>query len=161
MPTPSEGRELRILGGYLLFAGILALILTPLYLYAAPFDRPLVVRLGAGVVLGVALIHLTRIVRGWIAAQPASAFERALDRPPVEARLAPQFLKLRDELRFSITSQQYYEGVLEPRLERLLAGRSQSARELPLAEPRKRRWLRRGPSRATLQDLITRIEELP
>ena len=160
MPPP-ERRTLRVLGGYVLFVGLLTLALTPLYFYAEPPERPLVVRLGAGAVLGVILIHLARVARGWIAAQPLSAFERALDRPAVEPRLAPLFVKLRDELRFSTTSEAHFKGVLEPRLQRLLAERSQPTRGLPLAQPRKRRWLRRGPSLATLQDLITRIEELP
>jgi hypothetical protein len=160
MPPSPERRTLRVLGGYVLFVGLLGLALTPLYLYAEPPDRPLVVRLGTGAVLGVALVHLARVVRGWIAAQPPSAFERALGRPPVEPRLAPLFVKLRDELRFSTTSEAYFKDVLEPRLHRLLADRGQPTGGLPMARSRKRRWLRRGPSLATLHDLITRIEEL-
>jgi hypothetical protein len=161
MLTPADRRRLKIFGGYFLFIGLLFLALTPLYLYAGPSERPLVVRLGGGAVLGVALIHLARGVRGRVAEQAVSAFERALHRPPVETRMAPLFVKLRDELRFSVTSRQYFVDVLEPRLRCLAAGRYPRTPGLPPVQPRRRRRLGRGPSLATLDDLITRIEEQP
>jgi hypothetical protein len=159
MPTPPERRRLRILGGYLLFVGILSLAAAPLYYHVEPSTRPLVVRLGAGLILGVALVHLVRIVRGRIAAQPLSAFERALDRPPGEPRFAPLFLKLRDEVRFSAKSQAYFEHVLWPRLLDLVVRRPWLAPATNPARPAGRCWLRRGPSLATLRNLVARIEE--
>ncbi len=156
---PLNRRWLRLLAGYLVFVGCLALVVTPVYLYVEPSHRPEIVRLAAVVVVGIALIHLRGIVRERIDAQPVSAFELALRRAPMEPRLAPLFLKLRDEVRFSTTSQKYFERVLWPRILALLArGPGAQPAVLPVM-PAGRRLLRRGPSLGTLRNLIGRIEE--
>ncbi len=155
-------RWLRLLAGYLVFVGCLALVVTPLYLYVEPSHRPEIVRLAAAAVVGIALIHLPGIVRERIDAQPPSALEAALHRAPLEPRLAPLYMKLRDEVRFSTTSQKYFEHVLWRRILALLArepGGQPPA--VPPVMPAGRRFLRRGPSLGTLRNLIGGIEEGP
>jgi hypothetical protein len=162
MFPPPERRWLRLLAGYLVFVGCLALIVTPLYLYVEFSHRPVVIRLAAAVVVGIALFHLRGIVRERIDAQPASAFELALRRAPMEPRLTPFFFKLWDEVRFSTTSQKYFERVLWPRVLALLArGSGGRPPAVPPVMPAGRRLLRRGPSLGTLRNLIGRIEEGP
>jgi len=160
MPPLIERRWVRGLGGYLFFLILLSVALTPVYLSVESSNRIIVIRLGTTLVLGVALVHLGRVARRRIHAQPPSAFERALDQPPVEFRLAPLFVRLRDEVRFSMASQQYFAGVLWIRLQSLLARRPRQG-EGDLAMPPGRRWLRRGPSLATLRDVVAVIEEEP
>ena len=156
-----EWRWLRLLLGYFLFLGILVLAMTPIYFYADPTHRPTVVRLGGALFLGIVLIHLRRIAREWLDAQPPSAFEAALHRVPPEPRLAPLYVKLRDEVRFSARSQAYFARVLWPRILRLCARRAGQTLAAVPAMPDGRRLLRRGPSLGTLRGLIARIEERP
>jgi hypothetical protein len=156
-----ERRWLRLLVGYLLFLGVLVLATSPVYFYADPSDRPTVVHLGGALFLGVVLIHLRKLVREWLDAQPPSAFEAALRRVPPEPRLAPLYVKLRDEVRFSAKSQAYFEHVLWPRILRLLTLRAGQRVAAVPAMPGGRRLLRWGPCPTTLRDLIAGIEERP
>ncbi len=160
MLPPSDPRWWRLLLGYLLFTGLLALALTPLYFLVEPMHRPLVVRLGAALLTAIALIHLRRIARETLDAQPASAFERALLPPPTEQHIAPLFLKLRDEVRNSTTDQRYFEDILWSRILRILRERREGPSAAP-EMPQGRRLFRRGPSLAALRDLIAQIEERP
>lgn len=159
MVQSPERRWLRLLVGYFLFLGILVLAMTPVYFYADPSHRPMVVRLGGALFLGAVLIHLRKLAREWLDAQPPSAFEAALHRAPPGPRLAPLFGKLQDEIRFSIKSQQYFEHVLWLRILRLLAARTDQRLAAAPVMPGGRRLLRRGPSLTTLRDLIAEIEE--
>jgi len=154
-----ERRWPRILLAYLLFLGILVLAVTPLYFYAEPSHRRMVVSLGSGLFLGVVLIHLRRLVQEQLDAQPFSAFEAALHRAQPEPVLAPLFVKLRDEVRYSVRSQAYFAGVLWPRILRVLALREGRRLAEAPAMPGGRRLLRRGPSLTSLRNLIARIEE--
>jgi hypothetical protein len=154
-----ERRWLRLLAGYFLFLGILVLAMTPVYFYADPSHRPMVVRLGGVLFLGVVLIHLRKLARGWLDAQPPSAFEAALHWAPPEPQLAPLLVKLQDEIQFSIKSQQYFEHILWLRILRLLAARTGQRLAAAPVMPGGRRLLRRGPSLTTLRDLIAEIEE--
>jgi hypothetical protein len=156
-----ERRWLRVFGGYLLFLGLLSVAVTPVYSYVEPSNRPTVVRLGGALFLGVVLIHLRKLVRKWLDGQPPSAFEAALRRVPPEPRLAPLYVKLRDEVRFSAKSQAYFEHVLWPRILRLLTLRAGQRVAAVPAMPGGRRLLRQGPSPTTLQDLIEEFEERP
>lgn len=160
MLLPPEIRWWRLLLGYLLFTGLLALALTPLYFLVEPVHRPGVVRLGAALLAAIALIHLRRIAREAIEAQPASAFERALQPPPTERHIAPLLLKLRDEVRISTTDRRYFEGTLWARILRILRERSGGPSAAP-EMPRGSRYFRRGPSLTALRDLIAQIEERP
>ena len=161
MLPPSEPRWLRLLLGYLLFAGLLALALTPLYFQAEPVHRPLVVRFGAALLAAIALVHLRRFVREAIEAQPASAFERALQPPLAERHTAPLLLKLKDELRYSLTDARYFERNLWPRILRLWGARAGDTPAVVPEMPRGTRFFQRGPSLAALRDLVAQIEERP
>ena len=159
MPPPPERRWPAVLAGYVVLVGLVGLAGTPAYLYVEPAAKAAVVRLLAAVILGVGLIHLLRVVRAWIDEQPPSAFERALARPRAEPHLAPVFVRLRDEIRLSTQSQGYFAHVLWPRINALVVGRFGGPPETGPAKPPGRRLLRRGPSLATLRDLIAEIEE--
>jgi hypothetical protein len=158
MPPPPERRWPGLVAGYVALAGVVALAATPAYYYADPAGRSGVVRLALCVVLGVALLHLRRPVRARLDAQAPSAFERALERPRLRPELAPQFVKLREELQNSTASQAYFRHVLWPRLQGLAARRAGGASPAPDMPPG-RRWLRRGPSLATLRKVIETLEE--
>ena len=158
MPPPPERRWPGIAVGYAALAGLLLLAGTPAYYYAEPPAKPLVVRLAASVLLGIALLHVGGEIRARVRPTAASPFERAIRTARPEPELAPGFLKLRDELAFSRASQGYFVHVLQPRL-RTLAGRAgQPSRDDP-PRPAWRCLLGRGPSLAALRTLITRIEE--
>lgn len=159
MPPPPERRWPGLVAGYVALAGVVALVATPAYYYADPAGRPGVVRLALCVVLGVALLHLRRQVRARLDAQAPSAFERALEPPRLEPHLAPQFVTLRDQLRHSTASQAYFGHVLWPRLRAVAARRAGGASGAVPEMPAGRRWLRRGPSLATLRTLIATLEE--
>lgn len=161
MPPPPERRWPRLVAGYLAFLVAVALAARPLYFSAAPSTRPGVGRLVVAVVVGVVVLHLLRIARAAIDAQPPSAFDAALRPPPIERRRAPLFVVLRDEVQHSVESQGYFEHVLWPRLEALAARRVGGPAEASLPKPAGRRLLRRGPSLAALRALIARIEEHP
>ncbi len=160
MLPPSDPRWWRFFLGYLLFAGLLALALTPLYFLAEPTHRPLVVRLGATLLAVSVLVHLRRFVRAAITSQPASAFDRALRPLPPERHIAPLFLKLRNELRFSRADFGYFQRNLWPRILRLsrrrVGGSLSKAPEMPRGG-----FFRRGPSLAAFRQLISQIEERP
>jgi|SRR5581483_3882733 hypothetical protein len=159
MPPPRERRWPGIVAGYGVLAGLLLLAGTPAYYYADAPTKPLVVRLVVGALLAVALLHVGREVRDRLRPESASPFERARRPRRPGPELAPLFLKLRDQLTFSLASQGYFEHILWPRLLALAARRAGAAApEIP-RRPAWRRFLRRGPSLATLRTLITRIEE--
>ena len=130
MNPPFDPRWSRIFLGYTLFGALLALAMAPLYLVVEPVHRPIVVRLGAVLFVGVALIHLRRIARAAVEAQPLSAFEQALRPPPSEPHFAPLLLKLRDEVRISRTDQRYFEHILWARILRILRERREERRRL-------------------------------
>lgn len=159
MPQAHERRRWQWAAGYLVFLVCVWIALAPVYSYVESPYRAAVVRAGAALVLGVALIQLRGAVKRHNAAQPSSAFDGAVNRGPNEPDLAPIFLKLRNEVRFSTEDQRYFENALWPRVLRLLAGRDQRSRKGAPAMPAGRRWIRRGPSLAALRDLIAQIEE--
>ena len=159
MPRAPERRRWHWVAGYLLFLVCVCIALAPVYVYVESTYRAAVVRAGAALVLGVALIQLRGAVRRHKDGQPPSAFEEALNRGPIAPRTAPIFVKLRDEVWFSTLDQRYFENTLWPRMQRLLASRDRSTRRVGPAKPGGRRWLRRGPSLAALRELVTHIEE--
>jgi hypothetical protein len=159
MPSPRERRWPGITGGYVALAAVLALAGTPAYYYADPPTKPLVVRLAVAVLLGVALLHVGREVQARLRPAAPSPFERARRPRPPEPELAPLFLKLRDELRYSQASQGYFEHILWRRLAALAARRPGAPAPAPPPRPAWRRLLKRGPSLAALRALMARIEE--
>ena len=156
MLPPPERRWPGVVVRYILFVGVLALAGTPLYRYTEPAHRPGLVRLALASVLGVGLVHLIRTAGARLAAQPPSAFEAALVPERVERRLAPPFVTLRDEVRYSVANQGYFEHVLWPRL---LTLRKRASPDRPPDPPGGRRILRRGPSLARLRALIAELED--
>jgi hypothetical protein len=159
MPSPPDRRWPRVCVGYLLFVTLLAVALTPVYFLVEVAHRPTVVRLGGALVVGIAMIHLRRVVRERIEDQPSSEFAQALHQAICVPRYAPLFLKLRDEVRFSGTSQQYFEHVLWARIMALCARQSGRPPVIAPVRPAGRRLFRRGPSLAALRDLIAELEE--
>lgn len=161
MQSPLDRRWSRLFVGYLLFVMLLDVALTPVYFLVESPHRPTVVRLGGALVVGIAVIHLRRIVRERIEDQPPSNFALALHQAITEPHDAPLFLKLRNEVRFSGTSHQYFEHVLWPRILALLARQSGRPPVIAPVIPAGRRLFRRGPSLAALRDLIAELEERP
>jgi len=160
MPPPPEPHWPGIVARYAVLLVLVGLAATPAYFYAEPANKLAVVRLAVAVVVGVALIHLLRVVRATIEAQPASAFEQALVPRSPQPRLAQIFVTLRDEIRFSAASQGYFEHVLWPRIVALVARQPRGVEPSPV-KPAGRPLLGRGPSLETLRALVARLEERP
>jgi hypothetical protein len=132
-------------------AALVLLAAIPAYLTLPPSWRAVAVRLVCAAIVVAAGVRVVRAVRG--ALEEAPPF--ALDAPsPVAApsELDERFLRLRDELIFSIRSRRYFETVLWPRLQRL-AGTD-------LGPPPARRGRRRdGPPGDALGRVLTGIEQ--
>jgi hypothetical protein len=154
---PRERHWARILLGYLVLLALVALAATPLYLGAAAEDRPLVLRLAAAVVGAIALLPLRAMLREELDSASFSEFERALRPESLPATIDPGFLRLREEVKNGMRSRDYFQHILWPRLLTLARHRGVA---LP-AEPPEGRPFRRGPSRRTLGDLLTRLEGRP
>jgi hypothetical protein len=155
MPSRRERRWPSIVAGYVILFVAVAIVTTIMYRFAEALYRPAILRAAAGVVLGVVALHIRTLVRQSLESQPWSIFDAALaaaPRPPVVDRL---FEELQSEVKFSVSSASYFDHVLWRRLHALhqaVAGGE------PLAKPRRRRWLRRGPSLAALADAVATIE---
>jgi len=122
----------------------------PLYFSLSPSWRPLLVRLGCAAVLAVACGRVLRRVGRATAPDGPSPFEAPLPpSPPPE--LDSRFLRLRDEVVFSARSRRYFDAILWPHLCGL------AGTDLP-RPPERKRIRRLGPSLATLEDLVARIE---
>lgn len=134
--------------GFVTVLVVLAAI--PAYLTLAPAWRPLAARVAAAALVGIGCMRLIRSVRGSLEEQTPSA----LDAPAARAaspELDERFLRLRDELRFSTRSRQYFDSILSPQLAQL------AGRDLPEI-PTRRRFRRDGPSVSALAGLITKVE---
>ncbi len=138
MYPPPERRWPGLVAAYLLLIVLLAVPAVPIYYYIEPTYKLLVIRVCAGIVLAFTLHRLVGAVREQLEQQPPSSFDAAA-RPAVGAvYLAPQFEKLRDEVRYSIRSRAYFTHILRLRLlaflERKVRGRF-GIRVADLAEP--------------------------
>lgn len=132
-----------ILGAAVLLATV------PVYVFAEPPWRLLVARLATGLVLGLALLQLRRILAERLAQGGASALDGVHDRPESLPDVPYRLLELTDDVRAALRSRSHFEKVLWPRLMALTPR--------PLARPPSR--LGRGPSLAGLGKVITAIEE--
>ena len=150
MPSLGERSALR-LGVRAFVAVLLLLAAIPAYLTLAPAWRPPAARLACAALLMVVCVRVIRSVRTVLDEHSGSALDARVPRtqPP---ELDERFVRLRDELVFSVRSRRYFEGILWPQLQRL------GAPELPTRSAR-RRLRRDGPSLATLAGLIAGIEE--
>jgi hypothetical protein len=145
---------LGLLAQYLLVVVILGLVTTGIYAAVDADDRPTVLRLGVAAFVAIVLIHIYGHVRQqWDATMP-SAFERAREQAPAEARIASIVLRLKEQVQYGVKSQRYFKETLWPRLVQLSDEHGTRER---LREPAARPWLRRGPSLTAIADLLRRI----
>ncbi len=154
-----RGRALRVLAGYAAFGALVGLGALPLAVGVEPANRPVVIRLAAGLFLAVALAHIRGAARRALDAETPSAFDRALlperrERPAIDRQLR----ELLDDARFGPASQRYWTRLAWPRL-CALADRL-PGRPVLVQPPRSRlrRLLGRGPSLAALRELVARLE---
>lgn len=150
MPARTERFALRLAArGFVAVIVVLAAI--PAYLTLAPSWRPLAARLACATIVVAGCVRVIRSVRRSLEGQAPSA----LDAPAARAHapeLDERFLRLRDELVFSVRSRQYFDGILWPQLCRLGGA--------DLRRPAERRGVRRdGPSLSALEGLIAAIEK--
>jgi hypothetical protein len=118
-----------------------------------PAWRPLVVRLACALAVIVGCMRIVRGARHALADDPVSRLDAPPSAPP-RPSFDERFMRLRDDVRFGLGSQRYFETILWPRL-RALGATTPPA----VAEPRC--WRRRGPSPRALQQVIEEIEGRP
>ena len=127
-------------------------------LVALPADaRPVILRvaLAAGLVILLSTL-IGRLLASFQSDDP-NGFEKALAPPAPPVRLDASLSQLRDEIRYSRSSQRYFEKVLWPRLRTLASRRGLAADDQP--PPRPVGWLkRRGPSITDLNQLVDQLE---
>ena len=151
---------MRRLFGYAALVTLVGLATLPIAVAAAPANRPMVIRLAAGVLLAIILVDVRGAARGMLEEDPSSPRERlGWRRPDARPNIDRQFTELLDDVRFGPASQRYWSRVAWPRLCAL-------ADRLPgrplLVEPtrsRLRRWLGLGPSLAAVRDVVARLED--
>src|SRR5438128_12700530 len=114
MPPPDERAALRFVArGFVVT--LVMLVAIPSYLTLAPSWRPLAARLACAALVAFGCLRMVRSVRRSIEGHAPSA----IDAPSPRAQapeLDERFLRLRDELRFSVRSRQYFETILWPQL---------------------------------------------
>ena len=135
--------------GLILLLVLLAAI--PAYLMLAPPWRTVGIRLACAAIVVAASLRVMRGVRRAIEESPPFALD-AVTPVPAPPEMDERFLRLRDELVFSIRSRRYFDTVLWPRL--LKHARTD------LAPPPERSGRRRaGPSRDALERLMAEVEQ--
>jgi hypothetical protein len=147
----ADGRFLPIAIRAAALGGVVLLASVPVYVFVEPAWRALVVRLAAAVVLGVTLLQLRTALVHRLAGGGASALDDARRRLWPEPGLPLRFLDLIHDVRTALRSRRHFDKVLWPRLS-ALAGR-------PLDRPPLRAG--RGPSLASLDEMVTAIEKQP
>jgi hypothetical protein len=147
--VPADRHPLNTVGRYALLAAVVALVTVPVYVYLEPAWRPLVARVAAALVLGVALLELRGALAERLSRNERSALDAARDRLPARPEIPARFLSLIADVRGAVRSQVHFEKVLWPRLMTLCPR--------PPARPLAR-TLGRGPGLEELRDVITEIE---
>ena len=150
MPPGAERSRFR-LAVYALLAVLLGLAAIPAYLTLAPSWRPVGARLACAALVIAGCVRVIRGVRRSIEDHPPFALDAP--RPPAPPpELNERFVRLRDEVRFSLRSRRYFDTILWPRLARLAGPQ--------LAPPPARRGIRRdGPPLGELERLIAEAEK--
>jgi hypothetical protein len=152
MPPPDERRALRLVArGFV--AALVLLIAIPSYLTLVPSWRPPAARLACALLVAFGCVRILRSVRGSREGHAPSSLDAPSPRPEPPA-LDERFLRLRDELRFSTRSRQYFETILWPQLGRL------GGADLP-RPPERRRVGRDGPALSELERVVAAIEARP
>ncbi len=134
-----------------MLAAAVLLATVPVYVYVEPSWRALVARSACAFVLGVALLQLRRALTDLLAEGSDSALDAARRHRRPEPSVPHHFVDLASDVRVALRSRRYFERVLWPRLEALTLR--------PLVRPSVRPG--RGPSLASLRDVITAIERQP
>ena len=147
----ADGRLARAAARCAVLAGVVLLTTIPVYVWVEPSWRPLVARLAAALVLGVALLQFRRVFADRLANGGDSALDAARGRRRPEPGLPHHFLDLASDVRTALRSRRYFERTFWPRLQALTSR--------PLVPPPLRRGL--GPSLASLRAVITAIEKQP
>jgi hypothetical protein len=152
MPAPPRHPGPRLLARIVGFS-LLALAVLPAYLTISPAWRPAAARLACALAVAIGCAR----ARAWTRDAVATPGRSSSDAPPApapELLLDPRFLRLRDDLVASTRRRRYFDVVLWPRLSAL------AGPDLPRpVEPRGP--IRRGPSLAAIERLVTRIEGRP
>jgi hypothetical protein len=148
--SQAEVSGLRLAARGLLLA-LVALAAIPAYLTLAPGWRGVGIRLACAALVVAVSVRVMRHVRRALGESPPFALDAATPAPP-PPDLDDRFLRLRDELVFSMRSRRYFETVLWPRLVKL-AGTG-----LP-SPPERRGRRRKGPPRDALERLIAEVEQ--
>ena len=158
MPRLRERRWPGLVAGYSSLLLVLAGATTPIYVSVADIDKPLVARLAVAVLTGVILVHIRSRLRRHLDNAPPSEFEQALRAVPSPPKVDPLLLRLREELQFSVSSRQYFQRVLWPRL----VGLAERNGKTTLLRKPGADWVRRrGPSLQTLAALVKCLEGKP
>src|SRR5262245_20937434 len=148
MPPRAE-RSPRRLAARAVVASVAVLAAVPFYLSLDPSWRPFIARLACAGLVAVGCGRVLRLAGRARDGDPVSPFEAPRPAPP-PPELDSRFVRLRDEVVFSNRSRRYFDAILFPQLCAL------ATTDLP--RPPERKVRRLGPSLATLEDLIARIE---
>jgi len=132
-------------------AGVVLLVMVPVYVYVEPSWRAFVARLACAFVLGVALLQLRRALLDRLADLGGSGLDAARGRREPEPGVPHHFHDLASDVRTALRSRRYFDNVLWPRLQALTPD--------PLPRPAARPG--RGPSLASLRRVIAAIERRP
>ena len=130
-------------------AGLVLLLAVPAYVYVESPWRPVVARVAAAVVGGVALIELRRVLVGRLGLGDASALDEERDRHAAPREVPLRLLDLMGDVRLALRSRRHFEDVFWPRLAALA--------QRPLTPPPLR--VGRGPSLASLDAVTAAIEK--
>jgi hypothetical protein len=156
MPSDREPRWSGIAASYAVLLAVLGAAASLAYDVAAPAYRPPVIRFAVVLAMGVALFHILSRWRRSVQGEPQSRFEAALTRQSIPLKIEAAFLKSRDAVARSVTSQSSFEHLASARLSVLWEAGSGPA-GIPM--PVYRRWLGLGPSRQAVAALVAQIEE--
>ena len=131
------------------FAVVVLVATTPVYVYVEPGWRGLVVRLASALVLGVTVLQLRRRLADGLENRGVSALDAARAGREPEPAVPYHFRHLVVDVRTALRSRRSFERVLWPRLVALAVR--------PLVHPPLRPG--RGPSLARLRDVIADLEK--
>ena len=147
MSRAERSRARYVAYGFLGLVVLLAAI--PGYLVLTPVWRTVAMRVVAALIVVAASVRVLGAVRRTVEGAGRSLLDAPAP-PPRGAVLDERYLRLRDDVRFSVHRRRYFDTFLWPRL---------CAFGVPLTPPPLPRRSRRGPSLAALERLITEVEE--